>query len=102
MNIVESNYTKFSQILCRTDGTEVKITSELFTDFNLRKSIFVYVHKRSSINREWTLCSDTPHTDHKKMSVSDYILNGRSEKMMTVTPAEILKNNQMLLNYNIS
>jgi hypothetical protein len=82
---------KVVQIIPRDDGSEVRITAEKWYGLGLTCSIKVFAHRRESRQHSWTLASDTPHPEWRKMSVDDYIKRGRSEMLQTVSHAEILK-----------
>lgn len=83
--------TKITQLLQRSDGTEVRIVAQAFFGIGLHRSIGVMVHTRENIDHEWTLCSDSPHPDWRSMSVDDYNLRGRSPMLQTVSPGELLR-----------
>jgi hypothetical protein len=87
----EKLVTKFSKIIQRKDGSEVKIVAEAFFGSGLTRSIGVYVLRRENPKHDWALCSDRPHPDWKTMSRDDYIHHGRSEMLQRVSHGEILK-----------
>lgn len=87
----EELVTKVTQIIERKDGSQVKIVASLMFGSGLHSSIDTYVHRRDSEEHEWVLCGDKPHPDWRKMSIDDYIKNGRSEMLKAVSPGEILK-----------
>ena len=87
----ENLITKFSQIIQREDGSEVRIVAQTMWGIGLTQSIDVYVHRRESPKHDWKLCSERPHPDWLRMSVDDYIKNGRSEMLRAASPGEILK-----------
>jgi hypothetical protein len=88
--------TKITQILQRTDGSEARITAELVHGPDCKEHLSLYVHRRNAADEQWQLCSDRPHSDWLEMSVGDYIKEGRSEMLQTVTIAEILKASSLL------
>ena len=90
-NIQEDKITKITQIIQREDGSEARIVASACFGIGLALSIDVYVHRRESSGHNWILCSDRPHPNWLEMSVEDYIDNGRSEMLQTVSPGEILK-----------
>lgn len=79
------------QLIRRKDGSEVKIVARDFSEPGRARSVDVYVLRRASPKHNWTLCSDQPHPDWRKMSVDEYVKHGRSEKLRTVTHGEIFK-----------
>lgn len=83
--------TKMTQIFKRQDGSEARIVAQACFGLGLHQSIDVYVHRRESPNHDWKLCSNRPHPNWRKMSVDEYVKNGRSEMLQTVSPGEILK-----------
>ena len=87
----EELITKISQVLKKTDGTEVRITALAMTGSGLAQSTDVYVHVRDNPKQAWRLCSKDAHPDWRTMSAQDYVRNGRSEMLKVVTPGQILK-----------
>ncbi len=87
--------TKVTQEILRPDGSEVRIVATSTKDFMTRPGLHpapdVYVLRRSSNKGKWSLCSKDPHPDAKSMSVDEYLKRGRSEMLMAVTHAEIIK-----------
>lgn len=83
--------TKVTQIIPRQDGSEVRIVVEAMYGAGLHQSIDVRVHRRNKTDENWIYCNNQPHPDFKSMSRENYLKNGRSEMLNTVTPAEILK-----------
>ena len=75
----------------RSDGSEVKIVAQEFFGTGLHRSVGVHVLRRENEQATWKLCGDRPHPDWRTMSVDEYVKNGRSEVLQTVTHAEILK-----------
>lgn len=94
---IENPVTKLTQILNRSDGSQARIVAQVFFGAGLHRSVGVYVHRRANPNDLWTLCSDQPHPDWKKMPLADYEKYGRSEMLRTVTPGEILKLTSVLM-----
>lgn len=82
---------KVEQVLQREDGSEVKIVAYACTGAGLTQSIGVYVHRREGPSRAWELMSDRPHPDWRKMSVDEYITQGRPEMLRVASMGEILK-----------
>ncbi|MCD2453633.1 hypothetical protein GO003_024960 [Methylicorpusculum oleiharenae] len=83
--------TKVTQVIPRQDGSELKIVVEQMTGLGLHGSLWIYVHRRETIDHPWILLSDKPHPNWRSMSVNDYIEHGRSEIFQSVSPGEILK-----------
>lgn len=86
----ENPITKVTRIFQRADGSEAKIVVQAMQGSGLHSSNDVTVFRRETPGASWTLCSDRPHPDWRKMSVDDYVRTGRSEMLETVTFAEIL------------
>jgi hypothetical protein len=82
--------TKFTKILKRQDGSEVRIVAQAFFGAGLHRSIGVDVFHRQSSGHSWELCRDEPHPDWRTMSVDEYVKRGRSEKLQAASHAEIL------------
>lgn len=87
----KKSITKFTQIIQREDGSEVKIVAQACFGAGLAQSTDVYVHRRESSEQDWHLCSTKPHPDWFRMSVDNYINFGRSEMLQAASPGEILK-----------
>ena len=87
----EKLVTKFTQIIQRQDGSEVRIVAQAFFGAGLTRSTGVCVHRRESPEHPWQLCGDQPHPDWRKMSVDDYIQFGRPEMLRIVSRGEIMK-----------
>ena len=87
---VTNPITKFTKILKRPDGSEVRIVAQAYFGAGLHRSIGVDVFRRQSSGHNWELCRDDPHSDWRTMSVEDYVKRGRSEKLQAASPAEIL------------
>ncbi len=88
---------KATRVLQRQDGSQAKIiASAFFSAAGLHMSVGVDVFRRDSADHSWSLCSDRPHPEWRKMSVDDYARYGRSEQLRTVTPGEILSVTQMI------
>lgn len=87
----ENLITKVTRVLQRENGSEARIVAQTMFGEGLHPSLDVFVLMRESSTHNWKLCSSTPHPDWRTMSVEDYIKNGRSEMLQTVTPGEILK-----------
>lgn len=88
--------TKVTQIINRTDGTQVKIVATTYVGLGLHISVGVDVFKRDDDNMPWILCDNRPVTNWKELSVAEYIIHGRSEMLQTVSHAEILRCTNML------
>ena len=88
--------TKVTQIFQRADGSEARITAQMDRGPGFEEYHHHYVHRRSSPDATWELCSDRPHPNWKTMSVDEYISHGRSEMLQAVTHAEILKVGSLL------
>ena len=89
--VPENSITKFTQIIERQDGSEVKLVACAYFGTGLHMSVGVDVFRRANANENWSLCSDRPDPRWREMSVDDYIKNGRSEMLQVVSPGEILK-----------
>lgn len=92
----ENLITKFTQFIERSDGSEVKIVATAYTGIGLHVSVGVDVFKRENSDAKWALCNDRAHPDWRKMSVDDYVKNGRSEKYQAATHGEIFKVSSMI------
>lgn len=88
--------TKITHTYSREDGSEVRIVAQACHGAGLNQSIDIYVLRRESADHDWSLCSDQPHPDWRKMSVDDYLLNGRSDMLNVASHAEILKAASMI------
>jgi len=88
--------TKFTQIIKRPCGSEVRIVATAMFGLGLHQSVDIFVHKRENKNAPWQLCNDKPCQGWKSMSREDYIKHGRSEMLNTVSPGEIMKTIQMI------
>ena len=85
-----------SEIIDRADGSQVKIVAEECFGIGLHRSIGVYVLRRVNETQHWQLCNDRPDPNWRAMSVADYVKEGRSEMLQTVSAGEILKVTQLL------
>jgi hypothetical protein len=83
--------TKFTQIIERANGSEVKIVATAFFGAGLHVSVGVDVFRRENLADQWILCSDKPHLRWREMSVAQYTKEGRSEMLQVVSPGEIMK-----------
>jgi hypothetical protein len=88
--------TKVTQVIPRQDGSELRIVVEQMTGVGLHRSISIYAHRRETIDHPWILLSDRPHPNWRSMSIDDYISEGRSEMLQSVSPGEILKLTSMI------
>jgi len=82
--------TKFTKIITREDGSEVRLVAQAYFGTGLHRSVGVDVFRRESSSHDWKLCSDKPHQDWRKMSVDEYVKHGRSEKLQAASHGEIL------------
>lgn len=82
--------TKFTKIIPREDGSEVRIVAQAFFGTGLHCSVGVDVFRRQSSSGNWQLCSDRPHPNWREMSVEEYVRHGRSERLRAATPGETL------------
>lgn len=82
--------TKFTRIIPRPDGSEVRIVAQAYFGAGLHRSVGVDVFRRASPGHDWALCSDRPHPDWRSMSVDEYSRRGRSEMLQAASPGEIL------------
>lgn len=80
-----------TQILKRSNGSEVKIVANPCVGLGLKISVDVHVHFRNSPDEPWKLASDRPHPDWRSMSVSEYVRIGRPEIYRVASIGEILK-----------
>lgn len=87
----EKFITKFTQLIERNDGSEVKIVATAFFGAGLHMSVGVDVFRRENPKQQWSLCSNRPHLRWLEMSVDQYIKDGRSEMLQVVSPGEILR-----------
>ena len=88
---------RVEQLIDRQDGSQVKIVAQEFGGQGLHYSVGVHVLRRENPQADWKLCSDAPHPKWREMSVDEYVKNGRSEKLKTVSHGEILKVSKLLL-----
>ncbi len=86
----EDLVTKYTKVISRDDGTEVKLVAQAFFGAGLHRSVNVDVFRRASSQDSWHLCSDQPHPDWRTMSLEQYSRMGRSERLRTATHGEIL------------
>lgn len=87
---------RVEQLIDRQDGSQVKIVAQEFGGLGLHYSVGVHVLRRENPQADWKLCSDAPHPNWREMSVDEYVKNGRSEKLRTVTHGEIFKVSKLL------
>ena len=83
--------TKVTQQINREDGSQVRIIAQEVYDISLNASVVVMVHRRSSADQPWSLCSDRPHPKWREMSVDEYCEHGRSEALQAASTGEILR-----------
>jgi hypothetical protein len=88
--LVTNPVTKFTKILKRTDGSEVRIVAQAYFGAGLHRSVGVDVFRRQSPGHNWEYCREEPHPDWRTMSVDEYVRRGRSEKLQAASHAEIL------------
>ena len=82
--------TKVTRIIPRNDGSAVKIVAQAYFGTGLHLSVGVDVFRRQNSAQNWVLCGDKPHPDWRKMSVDEYVKNGRAEKLQVASHGEIL------------
>ena len=83
---------RLEETIQRIDGSEVRIVAyACYSAAGLSLSIGVHVHRRETPSHEWRLMSDRPHPDWRKMSVDEYVKNGRPEMLQVASHGEILK-----------
>ena len=87
---LEDLVTKVTRVVPRADGSEDKLVAQAYFGTGLHRSVGVDVFRRPSPQGNWQLCSDRPNPDWRTMSVDEYCKRGRSEKLQTVSPGEIL------------
>jgi hypothetical protein len=87
----EELITKITKIIPRANGSEARIVAQVMFGSGLNQSVDVYVSRRDNAEQDWKLCSDKIHPNWRAMSVDDYIKNGRSEMLQTVSVCEIIK-----------
>ena len=94
----ENNITKVSQIFVRDNGNQVRITAQRFysTPGSLKSNVDIMVHHRKNESENWNLCNNRPNPNWRKMSVDEYVKNGRPEMFSHATIMEILKVSSML------
>lgn len=83
--------TKVTQDFIREDGSQARIVAQEAYGSGLTRSVDYYVLRRADASANWTLCSKKPHPEWRTMSVEDYVRQGRSEVLRTVTQGEILR-----------
>lgn len=83
--------TKVTQTLQRENGAEAKIVAQTMFGAGLKPSVDVDVFRRESPEAPWLLCSKQPASNWRQMPVDQYVREGRSEMLKTVTHGEILK-----------
>jgi hypothetical protein len=81
---------KISKIIKRKDNSEIKINLQKYYGSGLHLSIGVDVFYRKDNKSSFVLLNDRPHQDWKKMTVDEYLKNGKSEVLKLVKPIEIL------------
>lgn len=87
----EDLITRFTQVITRQDGSQVKLVARgggLTLDPAHSQ---VDVFKRDSEDQNWHLCSDRPHPDWRTMSVDEYKRRGRPEKLQTASFGEMVR-----------
>lgn len=87
----EDLITRYTQIIERQDGSEVKLVATAYFGTGLHRSVGVDVFKRQNADQPWSLCNDRPDPRWREMSVEQHIREGRSEVLRTVSHGEILK-----------
>lgn len=94
----EQNITKVSQIFVRDNGNQVRITAQRYcsTPGSLKSNVNVMVHYRKNKSENWNLCNNRPDKNWRKMSVDEYVKEGRPEMFRYATIMEILKVSSML------
>lgn len=87
---MEDVVTKFTRVLSRPDGSEVKLVAQRYVGAGLHLSVGVDVFKRTNPHGSWQLCSDRPHPRWRDMPLDTYCKTGRSEKLQAASHGEIL------------
>lgn len=87
---MEELVTRFTRIIPRADGSEVKLVAQAYFGAGLHRSVGVDVFRREGPEHAWKLCSDRPHPDWRNMPRADYIKFGRAEKFQFASHGEIL------------
>jgi hypothetical protein len=85
------NAEKVTQIIQRSDGSEVEIVAQKCFRLGLTCSVEAYVRRRESPADPWMLTNDRPHPDWRTMSVDEYVKRGRSEMLPAASHGELLK-----------
>lgn len=87
---LEDEVTKFTRIIPREDGSEIRIVAQAYFGAGLHRSVGVDVFRRQNSSDNWHLCSDRPHPNWREMSVEEYVRHGRPERLQVATHGEIL------------
>lgn len=88
--------TKVTRDIVRPDGRQVRIVAQAMFGAGLHRSVDVYVLRRDSEEQPWHCCSDRPAANWREMPVEQYIREGRSEMLRTVSVGEILSVTSLL------
>lgn len=90
----------YEEKMTKEDGTEIKILSKLYIDYNSKYYTDTIVHYRKQGETDWTLCknhSKFSHAEIKTMPREQYIREGRPEIFELLGIGKILKVLQELL-----
>ena len=88
--------TRVTRDISRPDGRQVRIVAQTMFGAGLHPSVDVYVLRRDSEAQPWLRCSDRPAANWRDMPVEQYIREGRSELLQTVSPGELLSVTSLL------
>lgn len=91
VNYGDEVITKYTQILARPNGHEVKLVATAFYGAGLHLSVGVDVFRRENAEQQWEFCPTTPHPDWRDMSVDEYVANGRAPAFQAASHGEIIR-----------
>lgn len=82
--------TRVTRDISRPDGRQVRIVAQTMFGAGLHPSVDVYVLRRDNEAQPWHLCNDRPAANWREMPVEQYVREGRSEMLRTVSTGELL------------
>ncbi len=88
--------TRVTRDIVRPDGRLVRIVAQTLFGAGLHPSTDVYVLRRDNETQPWHLCNDRPVPGWREMPLEQYIREGRSEMLRTVSWGEIFSVTRLL------
>lgn len=92
----------YKEQFTKEDGTQVKLTSTLYIDFNSYYSIDTFALTRKDESEDWVYCPEQSSFDRseiKKMSRAQYLKEGRPPLLVIVGIPKLLSVAQKLLEH---